>query len=256
MICRIALTPPTNISLQWMYTDIRDDAGRNGSVLEMGGSQPDVRSVEVNVINVMGTANQLAATLTIKQEFTLGYYWCMVTGGEDGEYHNPSQVIQISSTCYPDIMCSDNALKTIQSSINRCANGNYEESIDIVDIQDTTGCTMTPLTTDTGIATTSSPPPVDGNAPTTPLTTVDTTMPVPATDDSTSEVTQATGTTDSSGLIAGLPQEIIWLIVGFGTALMLIIIVLLFVIIACLYCSRRRVKGQYSQFSNRERQTY
>ena len=71
-----------------------------------------------------------------------------------------SQVIQISSTCYPDIVCSDSTITTSQQDLGRCAgaNGNFPESIVIVSIQNTSGCsTVTPPTTDTGIETTSPP---------------------------------------------------------------------------------------------------
>ena len=87
MICRIASTPSTNISIQWMYTDIREDAGRNGSILQNGGSsQPYVLSIEVNVVD----GHQIGAVLSLKQRFALGYYWCMVTGGAELlEYQNP-----------------------------------------------------------------------------------------------------------------------------------------------------------------------
>ena len=247
MTCRIESTSTTNISIQWMYTDIREDAGRNGSILQNGDMQPHVRSIVVNVINGI---NQIAATLALKQEFTLGYYWCMVTGGAELlEYQNPSQVIQISSTCYPDIMCSDSTITTSQQlDLGRCANGDFPESIIIVDIQDTSGCsTVTPSPVDT-IAT-GIEPTMDNKItiPVQDTSTSDTsTIPVSNTDDSASDATQATGTTDSNdGLIAGLPQGIIWVIVSLGAALLLIIILLLLVVIACLYCSKRRVKGQY-----------
>ena len=165
MICRIASPFPTNMSIQWMYTDIRGDAGRNGSILQNGDMQPHVCSIEVNVIYVNNWGNQIAATLALKQEFSLGYYWCMVTGGEELlEYQNPSQVIQISSTCYPDTVCSDSTITTFQQDLGRCANGNFPESIIIVDIQDTSGCsTVTPPTTstDTDIETTIFPSPVN-----------------------------------------------------------------------------------------------
>lgn len=44
---------------------------------------------------------------------------------------------------------------------------------------------------------------------------------------------------------AGLSSSVIWLIVGLGIALLLVVIGLLLVIIACLHCSRRKVKGDY-----------
>lgn len=56
--------------------------------------------------------------------------------------------------------------------------------------------------------------------------------------------TDGATTVTAGGTIGGLPTGAIWLIVGLGIALLLVIIALLLVVISCMYCNRRKVKGK------------
>ena len=155
MTCRINMGTKPNISLQWLYASQEDKAGLNGMVLQDGHSSNVRFNYSVTVL--MAPGNQfIRVTLELHNEFEIGYYWCRVTGAMDTPNQNPSQVIRISSTCYSGIDCGRETLSTPQQASSRCANGNFAENITILDVQDTSACSI-PLT-DGPVATT------EGNA--------------------------------------------------------------------------------------------
>lgn len=252
LTCRIGIERNTSASVQWWYSSSRDEAGVSGSEVTMNSVELTVLS-EVHVIATLSLAGL--------SEADNGFYWCKYVGSSTGSYQNPSRVIHINSTnCYPDNKCSPSVISAPQLASNslRCANGNQKQNISIVSLSNTTCSTPGPKTTPeatTGPKTTTEPEitttekdvsKIDATTPSIPVKgdkmTRDTDMPL------TTDVGGGTGTTDSSGTtggaIAGLPAGIIWLIVGLGIALLLIVIAVLLVVIMCLQCSRKRIKGE------------
>ena len=65
-----------------------------------------------------------------------------------------------------------------------------------------------------------------------------------STEESDTTTEGASSDPSGSGSIGGLPTGAIWLIVGLGIAMLLVIICLLLIIIACMHCSKRKVKGE------------
>lgn len=150
MSCRINLGSKANVSLQWFYADSRDNAGSEGVPLENSGSN---LGFNYTVTLLTTSDNKFrVAMLELSKEFALGYYWCRVSGAMDSQFQNPSQVLRISTTCYSDVMCRSSALSTSQRDEGRCANGNYQEDVVIVDMQNTAGCVEAP--TDASVETT------------------------------------------------------------------------------------------------------
>lgn len=132
-----------NVSLQWLYADSEENAGRDGVPLDDGSKLGF--NYTVTVLTTTSSDNSFRlAMLELGKKFALGYYWCKVKGAMDSQFQNPSQVMRISTACYPNSMCSSNALSTLQGDLSRCANGNYQQDVVIVDMQNTSGCVVAP----------------------------------------------------------------------------------------------------------------
>ncbi len=138
MTCRISRGSESNISLVWYYTQSLEDAGLRGITLEEGSHSDFVYTVTPAL--VLGNAS-LVSVLELRKVFAEGYYWCMVRGTTHS-HQNPTQVLRIADTCYPDMMCSGDSLAVLQRDVGRCASGDIKENITIVDVQDVSGCGM------------------------------------------------------------------------------------------------------------------
>lgn len=267
MICRIsnAASYP-NITLQWLYTNSSDEAGTNGLVLT-SDAQPSGSSMR---------SLALVLNLSSQPGINHGYYWCMVGGLRSGTTQNPSQIVQIGDSCFQN-KCMQDIIMVPQSNHGRCANGDFNEALVILDLLDTATCPVTttmmgassttegeiltdkvtesqkPLTSTpantmiTGDSSTSGS--LGPNPPTTTTPTQGTSVggDVAGLPTGTPTTTTPTQGTSVGGGAAGLPTGTTWLIVGVGIAVLLVVIAVLLVIITCLQCSRRRVKGKASR---------
>ena len=90
--CTVSVT--SNLTVHWYYSQERDSAGVNGSIL------PGIRQgISVNSMCILGHIRLCSAELSITNIKTLdeGYYWCEVDVEESqGLVRRPSSVLRIS----------------------------------------------------------------------------------------------------------------------------------------------------------------
>ena len=129
LTCRVSKNVDQNASVQWYFSETRDNAGTNGSLV-VGFSQSNSSTIS-------------RAILTVSNSSHHGYYWCEVTVPSSVGFRNPSRVLYIAETCAtPECEGTENIVVS-QTSNGRCAIGGKEEELtesDIVDVYDRNLC--------------------------------------------------------------------------------------------------------------------
>ena len=243
LTCRVSKTVDQNASVQWYFSETRDNAGTNGSLV-VGFSQSS--SDEVS-----------AAFLTVSNSSQRGYYWCEITVPSSVGFRNPSRVLYIAETCATPKCEGTMNIMVSQTSNDRCAIGGKEEELTVVDFYDRDVC-MNATSSEKNKTTTEAI-----KAPESPNSMKPTSEPSnPSEEDKTNgtirngkptdemmttQLINDMETTESDGGGAGsnTAQVKIWLGVGVGIGVLLIIVVVLLTMIICLQCAKRRIKGNY-----------
>ena len=106
-ICTVSVT--SNVTVHWYYSQERDSAGVNGSIL------PGIhQGISVNSRCILGHLRLCSAQLSITTIRTLdeGYYWCEVDVEESqGLVRRPSSVLRISG-CDTLSLCTTQSFHT------------------------------------------------------------------------------------------------------------------------------------------------
>ena len=106
-ICTVSVT--SNVTVHWYYSQERDSAGVNGSIL------PGIhQGISVNLRCILGHLRLSSAQLSITTIRTLdeGYYWCEVDVEESqGLVRRPSSVLRISG-CDTLSLCTTQSFHT------------------------------------------------------------------------------------------------------------------------------------------------
>ena len=118
IISTCTVSSPSNVTVHWYYSQERDSAGVNGSIL------PGIRqSISVNSKCILGPLRLCSAELSITNIRTLdeGYYWCEVDVEESqGLVGRPSSVLRISG-CDTLNLCPTQSFLTNLMRVSRCA---------------------------------------------------------------------------------------------------------------------------------------
>ena len=121
-ICTVSVT--SNVTVHWYYSQERDSAGVNGSIL------PGIRQdISVNSKCILGQVRLCSAELSITNTRTLdeGYYWCEVDVEESQEFvRRPSSVLLISG-CDTLNFCTIQTFRTNVIRTFGCALTNFTD---------------------------------------------------------------------------------------------------------------------------------
>ena len=251
-----AVTGPDRslFSILWHFTQNPQEAGVANNLstgINTGRNLPSYTFNPTAVSNSSANRRMRGSILTISKldDSTIGYYWCSVLGQP-----NPSQVVHIQE-CPIGIVSSCKESTTLSQTSTRCAESTDQE-VSIVEAQDlacelsTAPPTAIPTKKDDS---NNSPTQTLDNKPETTFTvsTGDTTVTgsdeeVFSTLATTATQGQPPGTSTPEG--AGLPIDIVWLIIGIVLALLLVGVIILLAVIATLQCKKRRVKGKVRNY--------
>ena len=244
----------SSFTLEWYYSKSSSNAGRSGDNINNIGENYFVETlVEDELVNgAFRTLSQLTIMNVTANDF--GYYWCMVKLRNSGTLlPNPSTILHLSNVCSSGPVCNSSIRLYYQWPNGSCANHDNNN----ITLPEMLQCNRT----------TSMPDNVDSIRPSGTAHPMDSSATLPSqtiTGKSGGDVVRPSGSEDKvktsinlpsppstlmhteplpTGVVSNVDSEDTKLYVGIAMAIVLTAIAVILILIICIQCKKRRVKG-------------